>query len=614
MSISLTLLPAPRKLELHAGQLTFQPACLILLDCPQPQDLLFTARQAQQALRSCLDLDWQLTTTWAVPSQEIGLTLRLAPQAVPQAQGYRLAVAPQDITIQGHDKAGLFYGVCTLKQLLTHTAGGSLPCLQITDWPDFPARGVMLDISRDRVPTLQTLFELVDRLASWKINQLQLYIEHTFAYRSHPEVWQSASPMTGDEILALDNYCRQRFIELVPNQNSLGHLTHWLKLPRYAPLAEIHGAFQVPWGISQGPFSLAPANPGSLEFVRSLYDELLPHFTSRMVNVGLDETFHVGKGQSKELCAELGVHRVYLDFLLKVYQEVSRRGFKMQFWGDIIVEAPDLIPELPRDVIGLVWGYDADHPFDKQGRRFKQAGVPFYVCPGTSSWNSIAGRTDNALANLHNAAENGLKYGAIGFLNTDWGDNGHWQSLPVSYLGFAVGAAYAWCLKTNQEMDVPKILSRYAFEDPSGMMGQLAFDLGNIYQAAGVVIHNASALFGVLQLPLEAIAENPNARIEVFSYSLEVLARIAAHLGEDRMQRPDAILVRREFALAVRMLRHACQRGLLALEVDPARAAPLRGILAKDLDGILNEYQSVWLARCRPGGLKESLAHFQAYN
>jgi len=504
--------------------------------------------------------------------------------------------------------------VCTLRQLLTQAAGGSLPCLQITDRPDFPARGVMLDISRDRIPTLQTLYELVDRLASWKINQLQLYIEHTFAYRNHPEVWQTASPITGDEILALDNYCRQRFIELVPNQNSLGHLTHWLKLPRYAPLAEIQGAFQVPWGISQGPFSLAPANPGSLEFVRSLYDELLPHFTSRMVNVGLDETFDVGKGQSKQLCAELGVHRVYLDFLLKVYQEVSRRGLKMQFWGDIIVEAPDLIPELPWDVIGLLWGYDADPPFDEQSRRFKQAGVPFYVCPGTSSWNSIAGRTDNALANLHNAAENGLKYGAIGFLNTDWGDNGHWQSLPVSYLGFAVGAAYSWCLKTNQEMDVPNILSRYAFDDPSGMMGQLAFDLGNIYQAAGVVIHNASALFGVLQLPLEAIAENPNARTEVFSYSLEVLARTAARLGEDRMQRPDAVLVRREFALAVRMLRHACQRGLLALEVDPARAAPLRGILAKDLDGILNEYQSVWLARCRPGGLKESLAHFQAYN
>ena len=613
MPPTFTLLPAPRTLELLSGQFPFQPARLILLDCPQPQELLFTARQAQQALQSFLHLDWQLTTTWAVPGQEIGLTLRLAPQVVPQFQGYHLIIAPQGITIQGHDHAGLFYGMCTLRQILTQSSGGSLPCLQITDWPDFPARGVMLDISRDRVPTLQTLYELVDRLASWKINQFQLYIEHTFAYHNHPEAWKDASPITGDEILALDEYCRQRFIELVPNQNSLGHLAHWLKLPRYAPLAEIHGAFEVPWGISQGPFSLAPANPGSLEFVRSLYDELLPHFSSRMVNVGLDESFDVGKGQSKQMCAEHGVHRVYLDYLLKIYQEVSRRGFKMQFWGDIILEAPDLIPELPRDVIGLLWGYDADHPFDEQARRFKAAGVPFYVCPGTSSWNSIAGRTDNAVANLFSAAENGLKHGAIGFLNTDWGDNGHWQSLPVSYLGFAVGAAYSWCLETNQEMDVPGVLSRFAFEDPSGVMGQLAFDLGNLYQAAGVVIHNASALFGVLQYPLDAIAENPNARTEAFSYSLEVLNRTAAHLGENRMQRPHAALVRREFALAVRLLRHACLRGLLALEIDPARAASQRGVLAADLDEILTEYQSVWLTRSRPGGLPESLTHFQVY-
>ena len=86
----------------------------------------------------------------------------------------------------------------------------------------------MLDISRNRVPTMQTLLELVDLLASWKINQLQLYTEHTFAYRNHPIVWADASPMTGEEILALDAYCRERFIELVPNQNSYGHMTPWL--------------------------------------------------------------------------------------------------------------------------------------------------------------------------------------------------------------------------------------------------------------------------------------------------------------------------------------------------------------------------------------------------
>ena len=115
-----------------------------------------------------------------------------------------------------------------------------VPCLHIEDWPDFPTRGVMIDISRDKVPTMATLYALVDLLASMKINQLQLYTEHTFAYRNHPEAWAEASPMTGEEILALDAYCRARFIQLVPNQNSFGHMERWLKLPRYARSGVAH--------------------------------------------------------------------------------------------------------------------------------------------------------------------------------------------------------------------------------------------------------------------------------------------------------------------------------------------------------------------------------------
>lgn len=76
----------------------------------------------------------------------------------------------------------------------------------------------MLDISRSKVPTLATLRDLAGRLASWKINQLQLYMEHTFPYTGHEDVWRDASPISPDEILSLDAYCRERHIELVPTR------------------------------------------------------------------------------------------------------------------------------------------------------------------------------------------------------------------------------------------------------------------------------------------------------------------------------------------------------------------------------------------------------------
>lgn len=46
----------------------------------------------------------------------------------------------------------------------------------------------------------------------------------------------------------MDAHCRERFIELIPNQNSFGHLRAWLKHPEYLPLAEVSQGFDAPWG------------------------------------------------------------------------------------------------------------------------------------------------------------------------------------------------------------------------------------------------------------------------------------------------------------------------------------------------------------------------------
>jgi hypothetical protein len=446
-------------------------------------------------------------------------------------------------------------------------------------------------------------------LAGWKINQFQLYIEHTFAYRQHPEVWANASPFTGEEMLILDDFCKERYIDFVPNQNSFGHMQRWLAHPRYNHLAEAPNGFVYPWGhVSDGPFSLCPLDPGSLELVRSLYDELLPHFSSQVFNVGCDETFDLGQGRSKEACDQLGRGRVYLDFLLQIYQEVTRRGRTMQFWGDIINQHPELVPELPYDCIALEWGYDADHPFDRNCARFAQAGLEFYVCPGTSTWTSIAGRTDNALGNLLNAAENGLKHGAAGYLNTDWGDEGHWQTLPVSYLGLAAGAAYSWSLDTNRNQDIARVTSVYAFEDPSGSMGRAAYDLGNIYRAVGIEPSNSSALFWLLHDPVGRSRDfKETIPVDTLKHTLDAIDQAIAPIARAQSTRPDAALINDEFQLTTRMLRHAVRRALLAHGVNEVNSADLNS----DLQSIMEEYQRIWLSRNRPGGLKDSLARLE---
>jgi hexosaminidase len=339
---------------------------------------------------------------------------------------------------------------------------------------------------------------------------------------------------------------------------------------------------------------------------------LLPHFSSRMFNVGCDETFDVGQGRSKEACATRGSGRVYLDFLLNIYQEVKRHDRVMQFWGDIIVGHPDLVPELPKDVIALEWGYEAEHPFDTHGERFAAAGIPFYVCPGTSSWTSVGGRTTNALGNLQNAADNGLKHGAIGYLNTDWGDRGHWQVLPVSYLGLAAGAAYPWSMKANRSLDVAQAISWHAFRDSTGTMGCVAYDLGNVYEISGLSRHNSSILFWILQRPLSDIREHyPQATEANLTRALEAIDQAMEPLGKAQMARPDAGLILHEFANSARLLRHACRRGLLALSADTTAASSLKNELGQDLQEIISDYRHIWLARNRVGGLADSMARLE---
>ena len=595
------LLPQPRQLRAGAGTCPIGGLQFISLDGPDRQALLFGARRLQAALRFAAGRQIELR---AGPGRSGDIRISVAPGAVEHDQGYRLSITPTGVALAASSPAGAFYGICTLVQLVEQTAG-ELPCLEIADWPDFPVRGVMLDVSRDKVPTLATLLELADTLASWKINQLQLYTEHTFAYRDHPEVWAKASPLTGEDILILDAYCRERQIELVPNQNTFGHMRRWLNLPRYKELSEAPDGCDTIWGRFDEPFTLDPGNPDSLELVRGLLDDLLPHFSSTMVNIGADETVDLGLGQSAAAVAERGKGRVYLDFVLQLYQEVIKRGHTMQFWGDIIVEYPELVAELPRDAIALEWGYEADHPFDKHGALFAESGIPFYVCPGTSSWNSVAGRTENALENLRNAAANGRKHGAIGYLITDWGDNGHWQPLPVSDLGFAYGAALGWDQDRNIELDVPAALDRFAFRDQAGVLGRLAYDLGNVGRELNPTFHNNTVLFRVINNP-ENVPISEYLSLEALADIRRRIDEIIAPLEQARPARADAALLRREFAWAAALVRHAADHAEWQLTGDDSRRAALDAA-ARDL---IAEYQAIWLERNRPGGLEDSAERF----
>lgn len=538
------------------------------------------------------------------------------------SEAYRLRLDGQGVSIAGGGFAGLHHGISTFGQWLylhrrgraENGAGLEVPGLAVEDEPDFAVRGVMLDVSRDKVPTLGTLFGLVELLSRWKINQVQLYTEHTFAYRGHETVWREASPLTPEEVRSLDAFCRERAVELVPNQNSFGHFHRWLRHEAYRPLAEVPEGVKHPFGEEKEPFSLCPTDSRSLKLLGDLYDQLLPCFSSDQLNVGCDETFDLGMGRSAQACEEKGKEGVYLDFLREVHGLVRDRGKRMQFWGDIIVQHPERIRQLPEDAVALEWGYEAGHPFSEHGRRFARSGLDFYVCPGTSSWNSIGGRAHNALQNLAEAAVHGRKRGAMGYLVTDWGDFGHLQPLSVSFLGLLAGAGYAWNVETassDPSPDFPALLDHHVFGAPGDGLGRAFLDLGNVYRAVGVEPKNASTLFHLFLFAGETLEHSRFEGLtpEGLEEAQDALAAVAADPSPDAP--PAAHLAYEELLWATDFLDLCARLGRERLEAGrdvPLSALPatVRRHFSEEVDHLLETHTEIWNARNRPGGLRDS--------
>lgn len=600
------LCPAPQRAQITGGtlRLALPPRIVLAEDAQQLYPLV------AGVLRAEVD---------AIPQSRSAGEWRIVLRGDLPAQGFALRAHEGGLLLEAADLAGVRYGVECLQQIVRQLAPTEaapfleLPCFSISDWPDFPVRGVMLDVSRTRVPTTARLDQLVRELARLRINQLQLYTEHTFAYRGHEEVWRDASPLTPDEILALDQLCREQGVELIPNQQSFGHLHRWLAHERYRRLAEVPEGIEHAFSRAKEPFGLCASDPASLVFVEELYDQLLPHFTSRQLNVGGDETFDLGLGRSKAECERRGKGRVYLDYLRALEQRVRARGRRMQFWGDIVLQHPELLRELPRDATALEWGYEAGHPFEKNLASFRESGLEFYVCPGTSSWQSIAGRTHNMLANLASAAAEGQRAGARGFLVTDWGDRGHLQQPIASWPGFLASAALSWNASSAGAVAarLPELLDAHVFWPQAPGQGALLCELGDAYRITRAESTNGSPLFFLLAFFDQGF---PHPRVKnltregllaTLEYVMERRVRLESRQAEDESAAA-------ELRWTAGMLAFACRFGLARLaaqEGTPVAELPQveRKRLSRELEELVGQYRSLWLATSREGGLTESI-------
>lgn len=355
------------------------------------------------------------------------------------------------VKITAKDECGIFRALSSLKQLIAY---GKCENMRIHDYPDIKKRGLMLDISRGKVPKLDTLLEIVSILSDLKYNQLQLYMDGiVFEYAHFKEFVNKDGALTIDEIKRLSDYCSKLFIELVPNQNGFGHMEKWLEKPELSELG-------IKRDDGNPKDTLNPLDGRAFEFIDTLYSDLLPYFDSEYVNVGMDETVSLGMGQTKEYCDKHGKINLYIEYLNKIIGLTNKKyGKKAMIWDDILFKHPEYISKLDKNSVVMDWGYEAESPFPTRCEFLKENGLPFYTCPGTSTWGSITGRFDNMIYNVESAAASCILNDGEGILLTEWGDGGSAAFSPMCFLPYIFTACCAW------HYNVPKFSISYSKQE-----------------------------------------------------------------------------------------------------------------------------------------------------
>lgn len=538
-------------------------------------------------------------------------------ESIEHPEGYRLTIAADGIEIVAAGDAGAYYGVQTLRDLIA-AGGATLAGARIDDWPDFARRGVYHDCARGKVPTVETVKALVERLARWKINELQLYIENTFRFRGHPKIGRGFSPLTAEEVLELQEHCKLHHVRLVGSLASFGHMEKILALPAYRHLGELPGTHGYPGGTT-----LCPTDPGAIELMTNLFGEFLPLFEATDFNICCDETWELGKGRSKARADRIGVGRVYLEFLLKLHGLCETHGKRTNAWADIVLQHPELLAELPGEIVMLNWDYGAHGKRIPRSKEIVKADLPLVVCPGTSSWQRHATGLANAIANVSSFAAEGRRCRADGLLNTDWGDCGHRNLLGVSLHGFAHGAAHAWAGRGVDDRRFTETFCARVFGDRNGRLAAAVRAAGSTHQTLGnrpyhMLVEPIDPQQDFNQalwagLPVRArkggIDEGPRGDL------CKTISRLSPRglwppvpNGLDRFED----LALQEYTLACRMDVLACRRALAARTIRSGRTVPKaeRRRLADDLRQMAGDFKRLWLARSKPSRLAENLKLF----
>ena len=391
-------------------------------------------------------------------------------------QAYRLTITPNFIRMEATTNTGLFYATQSLKQLYRYSFFSNkgeicIPCMTITDWPNFKIRAWQDDISRGPIVSVDYLKRLIPQMAECKLNAFSLYTEHTFKTKCHPDIAPSDA-FTAEEIKELEDFCRPYHIQIIGNQQCFGHFEEILCNPFYSNLADTK-------------CNLNPAKAETYKFLEDHLREVAKAYKSPYFNINCDETESLGQGYAKAYVDSVGQTTAYYQHVNRVNKMLRPYRKRVMMWGDIADKHPEILEHLDSDIYLIAWTYVGIDSFEDFLQPYVKSGRYYFVAPGVSLSERVWPKHYEFQKNITNLCRDGYKNGAIGVINTCWDDFG--ESLTnCALFGLALGAETSWNPATKQECNTEANFTLHFLGSLSDALCQHLDELSELTKLDGI--------------------------------------------------------------------------------------------------------------------------------
>jgi len=446
---SVRIIPTPQQLELRVGVFRITAQTKIILGTGTTAEDRFAAEQINERLNELRNRNLKIVDERSVrrvatnfiyigvPTSERTKELLKARKCSLNAQmkdeGYVLDVNDEGVMIAAASARGRYYGVMSLIQAIDIEKNSVIvPQLSIHDWPLQKLRGITDDISRGQVSTMENFKKIIRFLSRHKLNVYSPYLEDMFVFKSHPLIGKHRGALTASEVRELDAYARKHHVELIPIFETLGHWENILSKPEYVRFAEFPGAH-----------TLNVSDEAVYRMLDEMIGELAAAFRSPYFNMAADESWDVGLGVNKERVAKSGIATVHAEHYKRVFALLRKYNKKPMMYGDILLDHPAIMEQIPRDVIIVDWHYGVAERYPSP-EIFRTAGFPYVVSPAVWNFTGPFPNYLNTIVNIQNLNREGYLNGSLGILTSNWNDNGGEALRELNYYGYAWTAECAW--------------------------------------------------------------------------------------------------------------------------------------------------------------------------